>query len=424
LFGEKQYWQMVRNMGFISYWPLWEAAGTDAEDLQGLGNGSYFGPVGLANKDLVGSDPAPLFADTGTAVTVYSAALEAAFDGTEGAISLWVEPADAAAWAAGSNRIFSFVPASLDAIQFATSPSGALGRVFISYMANSAQVLLTMPIKAATLLHLGLDWSAANNQVRFVVDGIIVKTAAMPGTWTQPIRAIYSNIGAYAGSGTQGWPGWIAHVGLADKPLLPSQWQRLHDGALATKGIFALGDSKTLDPADGTNGAWVQYLAHQLRTETGDRWSERPHRYATAGWAVADLKAYVNANLGNETIRPAVILVSIGSNDVPAPTAEAAFKADLAAVLDALRAKWPGITIYVSKIWRGNQAQYLINTVTINGYISDVLATYESGVVAGDDESAWLENGDLGATYSYDQVHYNAAGVDKKVEMVLDAMGL
>jgi hypothetical protein len=407
--GRKTYMEKVMASAPIVYFPLNETSGSTAINYGTLGvsaNGTYKNTYSLANKTLV--HPAPLFPDTGGAVDIYTTALRDAFDGEEGAISLWVEPAEAVAWATGSNRIISLVAdnsvGGVNAIQIATSPySVTYGRLFITYAADGTSQSLSYAVKDATPLHVGLSWSLTNDRVRHVIDGTIIETDTGLGTWGNPLKAIYANIAAYASSGSQGWPGWVGDVAIYDREITPAEWQTLHDGGKRTNGVFCVGDSKT-DKGGGITGFWPGYLAHDLRTATGLRWSERPLRFGISGYTTAQMKTYIDNNLAALTQRPAVICINLGTNDLPILITESEWKASYTSIIDSLRAKWPGVPIYCAKLWERDSGP---DFDTMAGWIDDIIATYPSGVAVGMDERIWLENGDDGATYTTDGCHYS-----------------
>lgn len=172
--------------------------------------------------------------------------------------------------------------------------------------------------------------------------------------------------------------------------------------ALTKRWLFAVGDSKT----DGD--AWVGLLHQELGARNGEAWGEILPRYGLSGYNAATLAAYVAANLSSIAAVPAPskICVNIGANDIASNTAPdaATWKANLTAIIDALRAKWSSADIYVAKPWRQGSDSA---ASTLAGYVDDVVATYGSHVFAGPNESVWLKSSDDGATFTVDGVHYN-----------------
>jgi len=143
------------------------------------------------------------------------------------------------------------------------------------------------------------------------------------------------------------------------------------------------------------------------------------------GATTASMKALVDADLAAMTAPSLVwlrhILVNIGANDIGgAMPTEAGFKADLGYILDAFHIKWPNATVYVASPWeRGATA----NANTLAGWIAAVVAARSSWAFAGPDERTWLENGDDGATYTIDGIHYSSAGNTAAQQQWMTAMG-
>lgn len=145
-----------------------------------------------------------------------------------------------------------------------------------------------------------------------------------------------------------------------------------------------------------------------------------PPVLAMNGWKVANLAAGVDAWITTATAPVRWALVNIGAVDLADGTAQAAYEADLAYVLDAIHAAWPACRVRVSKAWRrGYDAQ----ADAMAGWIDNVLATRGAFAAVGDDERVWLKGADDGATMTYDGVHYSPAGQAEKVSRTLTAMG-
>lgn len=151
-------------------------------------------------------------------------------------------------------------------------------------------------------------------------------------------------------------------------------------------------------------------------------WEFNPAPLALGGWEVADLRAGVDAWIAASTVAPEWALVNIGVNDMSAPaTAQAAYEADLAYVLDAVNAAWPSCRVRLSYVWkRGSDA----DANTMAGWIDNVLASRSAWAEVGDDERVWLKGSDDGATMTSDGVHYSVpTGQNEKAARMLTAMG-
>lgn len=192
---------------------------------------------------------------------------------------------------------------------------------------------------------------------------------------------------------------------------------------MTTHGLLCIGDSKT----DGD--AWVTLLATALETATGQHWTEQPLRLAFGGAQTGDttganpelsMTAYLDANLPNWVGTANVCVVNLGVNDSTNPLVEAVWKADMMHIVDSVRAKWPAVQVYIARSWsRGGMTR----SNTIASWIADIVASYPSGVHLGHDERVWLENGDDGATYTSDGIHYNAVAQPVVAAQWLTALG-
>lgn len=73
-------------------------------------------------------------------------------------------------------------------------------------------------------------------------------------------------------------------------------------------------------------------------------------------------------------------------------------------IIDALRAKWPGVTVYIAKPWR---SMYTDRIALFSDCIDTIISDYPGGgVELGQDERTWLPLEGM----STDGIHYSAAG--------------
>lgn len=183
---------------------------------------------------------------------------------------------------------------------------------------------------------------------------------------------------------------------------------------LGFDGLFAVGDSKT-------NGdSWVSELLISLLAARSNSIIEMPSRFGIDGATVATMKTYIDANLDATSGKPIFVCINLGANDVTALPAEATWKSNCISIIDSILARWSGVNVYIARPWRRD---YGAECNTLKSWIGDVVVGYSSGVNLGPDETVWLENGDNGATYTLDGVHYNAAGETECAAQWLTAMG-
>jgi len=139
--------------------------------------------------------------------------------------------------------------------------------------------------------------------------------------------------------------------------------------------IYPVGDSVTAGGTDETGGGgYPIILTNDLSAETKAYWSEIT-RYAVGGYAVADIKAGIDADLAGKSGTPTDVLILLGTNDVTAehgwPIAEATWKADYNYILDAIHTTYNSAKIYLGYCYRSG---YLTELTTLAGWINDMLA--------------------------------------------------
>ena len=386
----------------IGYWPLNEASGTDALDQSGNGrNGGYVGPSFALAQTGIG-DGQTSVSVTADAVDIYSTSLAAAFNSSAGTFACWAKVANAGVWTDGTNRYILSLYASGGYVRiFRGTLDNWLNFV---YDASGTEEQLYVQNRGDTdWMHVALTWDKAADEARCYINGrLALPVETGLGTWSGALNSALTCLGALrSDSYNNPWQGFLAHAALWSVALPPQQIANLHDAVRPCSNILALGDSKTNDEI------WIRYLCQNLVTATGRTTEESPTRYGLAGATVDVLEAAVLAGLPAEWQTPRWCTINIGANDVASLPAAATWKASLTSIIDAVRAKWPNALVYVAKPWRRS---YGAECTTLAGWITTVIGTYSSGVYAGPDENTWLENGDDGATYTSDGIHYSAAG--------------
>lgn len=167
--------------------------------------------------------------------------------------------------------------------------------------------------------------------------------------------------------------------------------------------LVTVGDSKT------STGTWPADLAasmdHGVLCRLGVGATTVSYWAANAGANFDAGCANVSRDSGTQ-----VVLYNVGVNDLQALPAEATFKADVLAALDALHARLPDALVFVTRPWkRGFDAE----ADTVAGWLSDVVAT-RAWARDGDDERAWFkppcDTEALPCTYSTDGVHWDDGG--------------
>ena len=177
---------------------------------------------------------------------------------------------------------------------------------------------------------------------------------------------------------------------------------------------MSLGDSKT-------TVAWAWPLLVNLTVASGLPWS--PANGGVGGSTVASYAALLQSKLAEfPTGEPPFVkvLCNWGVNDINFSPVEATWKANYLSIIDGVSAKWPNATMYLTRPWRRG---YAAQCDTLAGWIDDIVAARPGVAFVGDDERIWMENGDDGATMTYDGIHYSAAGNAEKAAQMLTVLG-
>jgi lysophospholipase L1-like esterase len=147
-----------------------------------------------------------------------------------------------------------------------------------------------------------------------------------------------------------------------------------------------------------------------------------------SGRTVAALRATIDASLAGRAVCPApeFVCITLGVNDSPdnVDTAgeQTTWTTNASYIIDAIHTAWPNTQVYWGLPWKRG-ASYTATLNILGDTLIPALATGRSWFHVGPDERVWCENGDDGATYTSDGLHYNAAGEAKAAEVWMTAMG-
>ncbi|MBK8113300.1 MAG: hypothetical protein IPK44_01625 [Candidatus Accumulibacter sp.] len=391
----------TQTANLIGYWPLDEAAGVTAQDASPNNrDGTYAGTLALAQTGIGDGRTAVKF--TAGAVNLYAALNAAAFAAGECTFMVWAKGNDAAHMADGVNEYLWDTFATAGQCYFGKYPSVAnLLRMY--YVAGGVTKYVDLYRYDARWNQYAFSISKSGEIAAAYINGSLAATVATLGVWSGTLNANLNCLGATrADSYTNPFKGTLAHGAIWSKALTGAEIRNIHDAARTCVGVMVCGDSKSTAAYQ-----WPRKAMDLLASDTRP-WEPRPAAYATSGWKASDLLAALQAGLGAEWATAHRAWVNIGANDLSAGTSEATYKANLAGIINALRAKYPTITIAVARPWIKTKNT---ESAAMKAWIGAVVATYASGVQLGPDETVWLENGDDGVTYTLDGIHYNSTGV-------------
>lgn len=201
--------------------------------------------------------------------------------------------------------------------------------------------------------------------------------------------------------------------------------------------LLAFGDSKSVPkwaPATSNNEEiWEDFLERKgcsgkfnVGTGYSTHTSEwyKPGIIADNGITTAQRATTVVDDLAAVTRAPDAILYNLGSNDAFFGDAEAgdeaAWKANLTTIWDAMHAAFPDARIHYSNTWRAGGYESEFNRLA--QWYADVAAG-RSYVSLCDDERVWGKSTDGGATMFHDGVHFSRSGAAEKARLAAACLG-
>lgn len=178
----------VKNANLLSYWPLWETSGTNADNFEGTAarDGTYAG-VTLDSSTFTNGDPVGLWDGVNDRCEIYTASLSSAWDGLEGSISLWIKVANSGVWTDGNTRIalilLSDARNSVD-----IRDSGTNNQIDFNYKAaNVSKAINKTGVSSTGWIHVGMSWSDSADEMKAYYNGVQVgSTVTGIGTWETP----------------------------------------------------------------------------------------------------------------------------------------------------------------------------------------------------------------------------------------------
>jgi hypothetical protein len=162
--------------------------------------------------------------------------------------------------------------------------------------------------------------------------------------------------------------------------------------------LYYVGDSKTYRP----DNTWGETLAAELTADGPIHWAG--DNVGVGATTVAYWYINIDASIASQPDNHVVALVSLGVNDFGS-ISEATWITQYQYIVDAIRARWPAIEIYIMRPWKRNHDA---QADMVAGWIDTIVAS-RSFLHLGPDERIWLKSDDDGATNTYDGIHYRLA---------------
>jgi hypothetical protein len=392
----------VQPAALLSHLALMETAGSVAADSSGNSRtGSYSAAVQLAADIFLDGSPAP---DLNNGfINWYTTGLRDVFNGAELSVGGWLKFPNGVWSSAGLAFVLYFYTATGCTVQVYTNTTANAVAVYRAVPANADAQAASFR-NSVSWQHLMITVSESANRLRMFLNGELLSETSDIGAWGDLLVSTNTMLGAQSNLGTnpfgarrvRGWTIWATE-------LTPPEVLALHNSMRQTQYMMFIGDSKTV------GGAWCNWLRQSALDAAGIAFHVGPTGYATAGWTIANIKTYIDANLTAETRSADIILVNSGSND--SATSENNFKTSYRSIVASLKAKWPGVPIYLARpvvLTAVPPSSPTAANATVRGWINDLIAE-DAIVFAGLDETD-LEGGNGYATNLADITHYTSAG--------------
>lgn len=226
--ANQQYWQKIRALNPIAYWPLWDVAGaSSAVELMGVGNGApvavTFGVAGIGDGKTAAS-----FNGSTSRVNAYTAAFSSAFSGATGAIALWAKVSGAGVWTDGVLRCFDYISVDANNRVFWRRPATDY-QIDAYYVAGGTLKYVNLTgLTSTDWYQFAITWSKPADEFKAFVNGTQIGTTVTGlGTWAGSLSSSLVTIGRDADPANT-WSGSIAHVAVWDKVITPTEVLRIY----------------------------------------------------------------------------------------------------------------------------------------------------------------------------------------------------
>jgi hypothetical protein len=210
----------------LAYWQLNEGAGPTAGDSSGNSRtGTEVGSPTWGQTGIGDGKTSVLFDGANDAIDIFSAGLQAAFDGEEGTMAWWAKVSAVGDWSDGTLRWFFYLFADGDNFVRIIKLNTNNNVQFAYRSGGTAQLSRTVAIGPTVgWFHVAITWSRAVNEVRSYLDG--VEAAAVLTITDDFVGSLATNnttLAATSNVPASVWNGYLAHAAVWDTPLTASQ---------------------------------------------------------------------------------------------------------------------------------------------------------------------------------------------------------
>ena len=202
----------------IAYWPLNESAGAAAAICQ-IDTDQNGTPSNVTFGDTLGPDGvnyAPSFNGISSTISIDTAALEAAFDGDEGTISIWIKVSGSGVWTDGIYRTMLSLYGD-SANNFRIQKTNANNNFRVLRLVTDESDIYSATQSTTDWFNFCMRWSVTGGKVEYFIDGSeIVGELSITNSYNSSTFS-HATIGSFGSS--YWWSGWLAHVAVFDSAL-------------------------------------------------------------------------------------------------------------------------------------------------------------------------------------------------------------
>ena len=212
----------IERDSLIGFWPQDELAGAISYDASPeQNNGAYTG-VTLGQPGIGDGRTVPFFDGATSFNNIYSAGLNADFDGTEGTLLIWGRVTNAGVWTDGISR--RLLTIEVDANNYIIIDKGGANSIRGIYRAGGTTETATQAgITTLDYFSFAMSWSVIADEVRYYYNGAWFETDTVLGAWVGPILANRAIIGAANIAPAFPWDGWLGPALLNTAVLTDAQ---------------------------------------------------------------------------------------------------------------------------------------------------------------------------------------------------------
>lgn len=232
------YWMKVLSYDPIAYWRMAELSGlvaydevTDPNHKNVNQSGDYVG-VTLGQRGIGDGHTCPFWDGANDYLSINTAALSGAFNGSEGTALIWGRIPVAATWTNGTTDNLLYLNVDADNnIRF--YKSGSDDQLYVRYEAGTTVDFIAFATTTTAWFSVAMTWSKTRDQVKVYFNGSQQgATQTGLGVWGAGALAIAS-IGSQNDAGALNvWNGYLAHCALWGTAL---DWRAMDDlGKLPT----------------------------------------------------------------------------------------------------------------------------------------------------------------------------------------------